>query len=57
MLAVLEPRVGAERAEERLLERVLGALAAEPPDEEAEDLVAVVLVEALEGRERHLRHH
>ena len=31
VVAVLEPRVGPQRAQERLLERVLGALAPEPP--------------------------
>ena len=48
---MLEPRIGSQGAEERLLEGVLGALAAEPPPEEAEDLVAVGLVEGLEGRD------
>ena len=48
MLAVLEPVVGAKRAEERLLERVLGGLAAEPPAQEAEHHVAVLDVEELE---------
>ena len=49
MLAVLEPRIGSQGAEERLLEGILGALAAEPPAEEPEDFVAVGFVEGLEG--------
>ena len=53
MLAVLEPRIGAQRAQERLLERVLGAVAAEPAVEEAEDLVPVGVVERLEGRDHY----
>jgi len=50
VVGVPEPRVCAQRTEERLLERVVGAIAAEPPNEEAIDLVAVLLGEALEGR-------
>ena len=50
--AVLEPVVGAKRAQERLLPRVLGALA-EQSAQVPEDLVAVLEVEALEGRDRH----
>ena len=53
---MLEPVVGAERAQERLLPRVLGALA-EQPAQVAEHLVAVLEVEALEGRDRHGLHH
>ena len=48
--SVLQPRIGAQGAHERLLEGVVGALAAQPLDEEPEDLVPVLLVEALEGR-------
>ena len=48
---MLESRIGSERAEKRLLEGVLGALAAEPPAEEPEDFVAVGFVEGLEGRD------
>ena len=48
---MLEPVVGAQRAQERLLPRVLGALA-EQPAQVAEHLVAVLEVEALEGRDR-----
>ena len=43
-----ERRVGAQGAEERLLEGVLGPLSPEPADEHAEHLVAVLGVEALE---------
>ena len=46
-----ERRVGAQRAEERLLERVLGPVAPDPADEQPEHLVAVLGVEALEGRD------
>ena len=56
MLAVLQLGVRAERAEERLLKCVLGAIPSEPADEEPEDLLPVLLVEALEGRQGHPRH-
>jgi len=46
--------IGAERAEERLLERIFGSLAAEASDEEREDLIPVLCVEALEGRQPHV---
>ena len=55
MLPVLEPRIGPQGAEERLLKRVLGPLAPQPAREETEDFVPVGLVEALEGRD-HLSH-
>ena len=48
MVAVLEPRIRPQRAQERLLEGVLGAVPAEPAVEEPEDLGAVGLVEGLE---------
>src|SRR5205085_11211026 len=54
---VLEPVVRAERAQERLLEGVLGVGDAEPAAQEGEDLTAPGLVEALEGRNRHGVHH
>ena len=54
VLAVAQPGVGAQRSEKRLLKGVLGAVAPETADEESEDLVAVLLVEALEGRQRHV---
>ena len=58
VLAVLEPVVGAERAQERLLESVLGRLPAHPLAEEAEDDVAVLDVETLERGDRgHCFHH
>ena len=47
----------AERAQERLLEGVLGAVAAEPPAQETEHLGAVLDVERLERRDRHGAHH
>ena len=46
---MLEAGVGAQRTEERVLERVLGPVAAEPPGEEAQDLVPVLLVERSNG--------
>ncbi len=49
--------VAPERPEERLLERVLRAVAAEPSNEEAEDAVAVLDVEVLERRDHHCLHH
>jgi hypothetical protein len=51
--AVLERGIGAQRAEEGLLEGVFGALAPELADEEGPDLVAVALVEPLEGGNAH----
>ena len=56
MLAVPEVGIPAERAQERFLEGVLGAIRSEPTDEESEDLFPVLLVEALEGRQGHPRH-
>jgi hypothetical protein len=55
--AVLEPFVAAERAEERLLERVLGFGGAEPSPQKGEDLAAPGLVEAFERRNGHGVHH
>ena len=54
MLRVAQVRIGAQRAKEGLLERILRAVAPEPPHEKCVDLVPVLLVEALEGRQRHL---
>ena len=45
---MLEGR-GAERPQERLLERIVGRLASEQACQVAEDLVLALLVEALEG--------
>ena len=53
VLAVLEAAVRLEGAQEGLLERVLGSLAAEPPAEQPEHLDSVLLVEALERGYRH----
>lgn len=49
-----ELRIRAERAEERLLEGVVGAIAAQAADEEGVDLVPMLLVEVLERRQRHV---
>ena len=57
MLAVVEPVVGAERAQERLLEGVVGPVAAELPAQQAEHLAVVLGVERLERRNRHGAHH
>ena len=54
---VLEAAVGAQRAEERLLEGVLCFRPPEPAAQEGEDLAAHGLVEALEGRNCHGFHH
>ena len=56
MPPVLKPLVRTQRAQERLLPRVLGALA-EQPAQVAEHLVAVSEVEALERRYRLGGHH
>ena len=53
VFAVVEPVVGAECAQERLLERILGRLPAQPTAEEAEHDVAVLDVEALERGDGH----
>ena len=52
MLAVLEARIRTQRAQERLLEGVLGRVGPDAPPEEAEHDVPVLDVEALEGRDR-----
>ena len=54
---MIEPAVRLERAEERLLERVVGALAPEATPQEAHDLGAMLFVEALERGDRHRVHH
>src|SRR5215210_4140736 len=54
---VLQLAVPAEGPQERLLERVLSAVASEPPDEERVQLVAVLEVQRLEGRNAHRLHH
>ena len=51
MLPVLEARICAQCAEERLLERVFCAFQPEAPAQKPVDLVAVGLVERLEGRD------
>jgi len=56
MPAVLEPVVGAERAQERLLERILGRAAAEPAAQEPEHGLLVLLVEGLERRDHGFHH-
>ena len=52
-----ERRIGAQGAEEGLLEGVLRTLPPEPHDEHAEHLVAVFRVEELEGRDHGGFHH
>ena len=49
--------VPAQSAEKGLLERVLGSLTAEQPDEVPEHCLAVLLVEAFERRDCHGLHH
>ena len=52
-----EARVSAEGAQEGLLEGVVGRVATGELAEVRVDLVAVLLVEAFEGRYRHGVHH
>jgi hypothetical protein len=52
-----ERRIAAQRSEEGFLEGILGALPAQPTNEESEDEVAVLLVEALERGQWHVVHH
>lgn len=54
---MIEATVRLERAEERLLKRVVRALPAELAAKSPHDLGAVLLVEALERRNRHRLHH
>src|SRR5215208_4139812 len=57
MARVLEPGIRAQGAQECVLERILRAFTTELPDEERPDLVAVALVEALEGGYAHHRRY
>src|SRR5262245_48059563 len=57
VITVAEGGIGAEGAEKGLLERVLGTLPAETAGEQAEHLVAVLRVEALERRNCHCCFH
>jgi hypothetical protein len=58
LLAVLEAVVRPERAQERLLERVVRPLATDAPAEERQHLAGVLRVERLErGNRRHGDHH
>jgi hypothetical protein len=54
---VLEARVSAQGAQEGLLKGVVGSVAAGELTEIRVDLVAVLVVEAFEGRYRHGVHH
>jgi hypothetical protein len=54
---VREGPVGTKRPQERLLERILGAVGAESPPEESKHLAAVLVIEALERGNRHDLHH
>jgi hypothetical protein len=56
VLSVLETTVGLQRPQKRLLERVVGPLAAEAAAEETEHVGPVLLVEQLERRDRHDLH-
>ena len=53
VLAVLEPRVGAQRSQKGLLKGVLGPVVAEAAVEETKDLVPVGVVKGLEGWDHH----
>ena len=54
---MVESAIRAERAQERLLERVLGSVRAEPASQEPQNLGSMLLVEPLERRDRHGFHH
>ena len=54
---MLEPGIGAERPEKRLLEGVFGRLPTKQTHEVTEDLLAVFVIEPLEGWNRHGLHH
>jgi len=53
VLTVLQPRIGAQRPQERLLKCVLRPVAAEAAIEETVDLSPMGLVERLEGRDHY----
>ncbi len=57
MLRVLEAPVRLQRAQERLLERVLGSLRADATPKKPKHLGAVLHIEVLERRYRHGPHH
>ena len=54
VVGVAEPRIGAQRAQERVLEHVLGVLVAGHPPGMGEQLVAVALDEDPERGEDHI---
>ena len=54
---MLEPGIGSERPQKRLLEGVFRRLSTEQTHEVTEDLLPVVVVEPLEGWNRHDLHH
>ena len=57
MPAVLQRRVRAQRAQERLLERVVGGVAPEHAPQLPQHRLSLLLVEALEGWDAHDFHH
>jgi hypothetical protein len=57
MLSVVEAAIRLERSEERLLERVVGAIRTKATSKQPQHFAAVLLVEALERRYRHCVHH
>ena len=58
MVSVTEAVVRAKRAQEGLLERVVGSLTADTPAEERQHLAGMLGVERLERRDRrHGNHH
>ena len=57
MLAVVEPPVRAEGAQERLLECVVGSIDTEAAAQEPQDFGSMLLVEPLERGDRHGFHH
>ena len=57
VLAVAQPRIAAQRAQECFLECVLRPLAPDAADEEAEDLVPMLAVKRFERGDPHGLHH
>jgi hypothetical protein len=57
VLAVVEPPVRPECAEERLLECIVGSIGTETAAQEPQHLGSMLLVESLERGDRHGFHH
>ena len=57
MVAVPELRVATQSTQEGLLERVVGGVRADHAAQVGVNRIAVLVVEAFEGRKRHGLHH